>query len=432
MPIATEYGPLRTEIEDACALYDLSLGELTVLSDKYDPYRMDTPKRHAIGQWFKEMVDRFVKEGRRIHLRGLHYQISNSASAPIRPDGRAYLNNDECWNWLLDDASKPARWLDYVPFWRISDERNERPSDWALEDYSSEAEGSVSVGNDIMLPPFKAPAAMPGLPPQPKQPNRIVLIAEKSSTRDELAAVARDVEGELLLPTGEISDTMLYELCQRADEDDPDRPVKVFYFTDFDPAGNQMAVSASRKLQALATLLFPHLNIQVYCVALTLEQVIAYNLPSTPLKAGETRADKWKARYGREQTELDALIALHPGELRRIASDAVEPFWDATLRERSQEAATEWARQAQAQLEESEGYAEATAILKEADDALGAATAAYEDSRRRARALLPHIDTEIEAPEAELDDCAAEAALFDSDDEFVEATNKLLDRKQLR
>ena len=98
---------------------------------------------------------------------------------------------------------------------------------------------------------------------------------------------------------------MIAEMAARAAEDP--RPAVVLYFSDFDPSGWQMPVSVSRKLQALRTLRHPDLRIAVHPVALTLDQVRDLNLPSTPLKETEKRADKWRARMGHEQTEIDAL-----------------------------------------------------------------------------------------------------------------------------
>ena len=41
---------------------------------------------------------------------------------------------------------------------------------------------------------------------------------------------------------------------------DDGRPMIVFVLADFDPAGNQMAVSIGRKLQAFRDLLYPGLS----------------------------------------------------------------------------------------------------------------------------------------------------------------------------
>ena len=59
---------------------------------------------------------------RRIHLRGLHYMVLGRP----KPDGTPY-ENDKNWEWLQDDAAKAARFLGYIPFEQIIDQRNAEP-----------------------------------------------------------------------------------------------------------------------------------------------------------------------------------------------------------------------------------------------------------------------------------------------------------------
>ena len=59
----------------------------------------------------------------------------------------------------------------------------------------------------------------------------------------------------------------------------------------------------SRKLQAMRTMLYPGLQIELHRVALTLDQVRHYNLPSTPLKETETRKSRWRQVMQHEQTK---------------------------------------------------------------------------------------------------------------------------------
>src|SRR5262249_38981904 len=150
-----------------------------------------------------------------IHLRGLHYRIS-SAGAIQRPDGKPYLNTDDCWEWLQEDAAKAGRWLGYVPFERIIDERNA-----PAEIYVPEAltpSGFLSCGGWVELP-LSLEDTLPKFYLRDftaLQSYRIVLIGEKVSLRDILLPITQQVGGELLLPTGEASDTMVAELAQRA------------------------------------------------------------------------------------------------------------------------------------------------------------------------------------------------------------------------
>jgi predicted nucleic acid-binding Zn ribbon protein len=110
------------------------------------------------------------------------------------------------------------------------------------------------------------------------------------------------------------------------------KPAIIFYISDFDPGGQSMPVAAARKLEFLAQGL--GLDIQVRPVVLTYEQCVEFQLPRTPLKDTETRAAKFEERFGEGGTELDALEALHPGELERILTREVERYYDLTLNRR--------------------------------------------------------------------------------------------------
>ena len=112
------------------------------------------------------------------------------------------------------------------------------------------------------------------------------------------------------------------------------RPMAVLCFSDADPAGWQMPVSISQKLRAFRELLPAVPDFAVYRVALTPQQVGEYGLPSTPLKDTEKRADKWRAAWGVEQTEVDALASLQPELLEQIARQALDGFFDHTLASR--------------------------------------------------------------------------------------------------
>jgi hypothetical protein len=74
-----------------------------------------------------------------------------------------------------------------------------------------------------------------------------------------------------------------------------------------------------------------HLDIQLQPVALTREQCLHYRLPRTPIKESEASRGKFEERFGEGGTELDALEALHPGELRRILVKEIERYHDPEL-----------------------------------------------------------------------------------------------------
>jgi hypothetical protein len=253
-----EAGPLRRILEDAALESGCSIKELIVLSKERDPYFLDTEKGHRNARWFAEMVQRFLGPEGTIHLRGLHYPISSSADV-LLPDGKPYVNDNEKWEWLTEKASKAARWLGYVPFTRIVDERN-APPELYLPPYLK-VEAKQHDGDQIEIPSLEE--ALPQLSSNHwpvVQAYRIILLGEKTSLKKVLLPIAEMVGGELLLPTGEASDTMIAELAARCSLDS--RPSVVLYFSDFDPSGYQMPVSVARKLQALRDLLYPQLDIR--------------------------------------------------------------------------------------------------------------------------------------------------------------------------
>jgi hypothetical protein len=418
-------GPLRLALEAAVEAEGWRLQDLTVLARQNDPFLQDTPAGHRDGQWFAEQVARFVLEP--IHLRGLHYRIVAAADV-LKPNGKPYTNTDEDWIWLQNKPAKAGRWLGYVSFDRVVDERNAEPEVTVFDRVYGSPYTNVSGGFCAIEVPSEE-SVLPTVHCSPlaaRQPYRIILIGEKTS----LGPVLRQVRGshELLLPTGEISDTLIHGMAERAEADG--RPAVVFYASDFDPSGHQMPISVSRKLQALKLLEFPKLSIEVHHVALTLEQVVALDLPSTPLKETERRADRWREVMGREQTEIDALAALRPEVLLQIVRDAVAPFRDATLERRAAVARAEWTRQAEEALRAHPAYDPACqailTALADVEEAVGRLRDAQAQAERDLAIALPKavtIPPQISGDQP--------PPLFTSDNDFAAASRRLINHKKL-
>ncbi len=427
-------GPLRKVLETAIdidAVNDVraSFADYTVLSPQNDPYRLDLPDNHQNGAWFKEVVERLVPYGQSVHLRGLHYRLVAAADV-IRPDnGKRYTNTDEAWIWLTTKAAKAGRWLGYVPFERISDERNAAPELFVSDD-DADLEPRLASGAQVYVPFLDA--ALPTFQSagfQVRQPYRVVLIGEKTSLREVLLPIAQMVAGELLLPTGEMSDTMIAGIAARATTDN--RPSVALYFSDFDPSGHQMPISVARKLQALRDLRYPALDIQVHHVALTLDQVRGLDLPSTPLKETERRGDRWRAVMHHEQTEIDALAALRPQELRRIALDAIKPFYDEHLAGSVSYAHFQWQASATALLESHPLYQAAVANISDARAALEEAADAFHRAQDDAQAAFEDIELPpVVAPEPAID-TPAPRPLFTTEDDYATAARRLIAHKAL-
>src|SRR5436190_5109875 len=166
------------------------LGDLTVLSAQVDPYRLDIPARHRDGQWIAGQLKRALKKGARIHWRGLHYAIVAQGNVR-KPDGETYRNTNEDWEWLSTVAGKAARWLGYIPFERITDNRNAEPI--VHRKARVVPSSAVCVGLDISIPEAEDLVPTPvstGF--EPRQAFQFVIFGEKASLEDVVLPIARE------------------------------------------------------------------------------------------------------------------------------------------------------------------------------------------------------------------------------------------------
>jgi hypothetical protein len=446
--------PLRDRIEQEIGRSGgrLPLETLTVLHRSHDPYRIDNPAGHRDGRWFQELIERFLGSTATVHLRGFHYILVSAADIVKPSNGKIYRNTDADFQWLVEHAARHARWLGYVDFERIVDERNTPPEVYDLDSFTVEPRAYLSQGFGIdpdavnfalaeLVP--SADLAMPSPAcsgSSPSQPYRIVFIGEKVSLKPILQPIAERIKGELILPTGELSDTLLYGMMKRAAADS--RPAVALYFADFDPSGYHMPVAVARKVQTLCDLRYPDLDIAIYPVALSFEQVRDLDLPSTPLKASERRADGWREHWGREQTEIDALAALQPDVLREIAETAIKPFYDPTLERRWRSIDTRWSISARQQMQAHPLYDEtrealapildgAETVIAEFREQLQESAAALDQAQRAAAERMNiAVPKPYELPTPELSSTAPDP-LYSSRDDWREATEKLIAYRDL-
>jgi hypothetical protein len=451
-------GVLASVIRDAARATGLSRDNLTVMSRGRDPYRLDTPRGHRLGRWFAEHFSQLSPTAR-IHLRGFHYVLVARGDV-VKPDGVRYANTDDDFEWLSEEAAKAARWLGYVEFDRIRDQRNDDPRSYRRVRPVMSIPGtavssivfigdrgggfdvvigtpvvSVTLGDEVSV---SSAACEPfpilwGL--DAEQPYCFALFGEKSSLEPVLEPIARQYGANVYLCSGEISDTLIYHMASDADTDG--RPLVVFTFSDFDPAGRQMPVSIGRKLQALRDLQFPNLSAEVVPVSLTLDQVIDLRLPTTPVKLGDNRRNRWDDAFGAAlraaglatggepaQVEIDALAAIRPEELRRIAREKIALYRDETIGRRVQAAEAQWRGTAQAflapqiearqsRLDEIKHAAEET--VDQFNDARNDLTSAVEEAR---------VEFEKAIEEARV---AFEAAISKSKEDLVGARDRMFE-----
>src|SRR5207244_12427132 len=106
---------------------------------------------------------------------------------------------------------------------------------------------------------------------------------------------------------------------------------RILYVSDFDPAGQSMPVAVARKIEYFVRTLGLDVDVRVFPVVLTLDQIQYYRLPRTPIKETERRRTGFESRHGEGAVELDALEALYPGELTSVLSQYIEEYYAASL-----------------------------------------------------------------------------------------------------
>jgi hypothetical protein len=171
------------------------------------------------------------------------------------------------------------------------------------------------------------------------QPVLIEIWAEKSTMDDVLLPICQQYGVNLVTGLGFMSDTAYTHLINRIVE--ADKPCRVLYISDYDPAGDGMAVAAARRIEFKAYKANPRPDIKLTPIVLTQEQVIHYQLPRTPVKDTDLRKSGWEALHGEGAVELDALEALHSGNLARIVQGYIRRYRDNGLHQKMLQAAAD-------------------------------------------------------------------------------------------
>ena len=321
------------------------VSELLALAMKNDPFYSGCPAKVRDAQWFLEVWKRFGF-GNGIHLRRIHYRIVSEKEPVLLPNGMPYINTIECWNHL-GEASKAARYQRLVDSAAFIDRRNPDPKIFVAlrpapvvpnyrieEPYWSLPSIDVQLESSLNLP---RPDVRGYDYELVDQRYHLELWIEKSTMDDVLEPLCRRYGVDLVTGIGFQSITsVITMLRQRVSAHS--KPTRIFYISDFDPAGEKMPVATARQIEYWIHEYAPDIGAKLTVLVLTKEQVIHYQLPRIPIKESDLRKKGFEDRHGEGACELDALEALHPGELARIVRHAVKPYFDEDLWERLQEA----------------------------------------------------------------------------------------------
>ncbi|HYU76837.1 MAG TPA: hypothetical protein VEL31_29570 [Ktedonobacteraceae bacterium] len=315
--------------------------DLIALASQNDPFYQGTPGSRSLAEWFAEIYYRQNWQRTRVHIRRAHYTILSLGST--LPNGKPYENTEECWNTLLM-ASKAARYLKLVDVTSFDDRKNDDPVSY---DDSSRNEAELRVDDYLYTSDLEVPR-FPSLPFytldnfQASQRYHLEVWCEKTSMNDELIPLCQSYGMTLQTGAGELSITLTRLLAERMQQSG--KPTRIFYISDFDPAGQSMPVAVARKLEYFVRTDHLDVDVRLFPVILTADQVRQYQLPRTPIKESERRRAGFEAHHGEGAVELDALEALRPGELQQILRGYIERYYDYDLDARTREARAELER----------------------------------------------------------------------------------------
>lgn len=319
--------------------------DLLVLARQNDPFFAGSPAQERRARWFAELWDQFgYTIG--VHLRRVHYQLVSQLS-PRKDDGTLYENTEGCWDYL-GEAAKAARYLGYVHPAAFIDRRNPDPHLLAPEARLAPVPTWSVERADWELPTIPDPLdsqlqlALPrlwvdGYDYAPgDQPYHLELWVEKSTMNDVLTPLCRDLGLNLVTSLGFQSITSVITLIERVRSSG--KPARIFYISDFDPAGDGMPTAVARQLEYWLAEYDPTADVALTPLALTRDQVERYRLPRIPVKDSDRRKTRFEEHHGAGAVELDALEALQPDTLARLVLEATAPYRDQTLAGRLREA----------------------------------------------------------------------------------------------
>lgn len=241
------------------------------------------------------VLDSYAKKGLRLTLRQLYYQLVSHAG----------LRNIQSNYKRLSSVISDARLAGLVD-WDAIEDRIRQPH------RHPEFDGIP----DLM----EAAIRSYRLPRWEGQKHYIEVHVEK----DALAGVLRPITDEfhvvLMVNRGYSSQTSMYEGAVRIGSRGKSKKKVVLYIGDHDASGLDMVRDIADRLEV-----FGMGRAEVRKIALTMEQVKAYDLPPNPANMRDSRAEKYVEEHGEVSWEVDALP---PEVLQALVRSSIEKLLD--------------------------------------------------------------------------------------------------------
>lgn len=324
------------------------VGDLLVMSHQADPFYAGGKADKREANWFANLWKQFKFEVD-THIRKIHYFIQSLGNVK-KSDGKVYQGLTDTEYGMLGYAAARAREMGLVPAEDFVDRRNPPPVINVRDEYRNPPSWETTEGSwywPQIYPSLNAHWELPECEvygyyyDESLQPYHIEVWCEKSTMDYILKPLCERYCVNYVPAVGNQSISNVVKLLK---ERMGDKPCRIFYISDFDISGEGMPREVARQIEFWLYFydMKDDVDIKLIPLVLTEEQVEAYNLPRVPIPATDKRKPKHEKKHGKKgRVELDALESLHPGELKKIVSEAIEKFRDSELKDKMEEAEDE-------------------------------------------------------------------------------------------
>lgn len=244
------------------------------------------------------ILEEYRKQGYKLTLRQLYYQLVSRAIIPNRKQEYAKLSGllvKGRMSGVVDwDAIEDRLRVPFLPYW-VS---------------------GVSDAIDDTVNQYR-------LNRQRNQDNYIELWVEKDALSGVLKRITSYYHINLMVNRGYSSCSAMHDAFERFEKQNKeDENLFILYLGDHDPSGLDMINDIEKRLNEFGV------NPEVKHLALTMKQIEKYKPPPNPAKITDPRAKQYIAEHGNVSWEVDAL---NPTVLHAIVKKSVEKLIDMDL-----------------------------------------------------------------------------------------------------
>jgi hypothetical protein len=278
---------------------------LCYVPKKFGPDALDTiAKADAI-------IQEYEKGGYALTLRSMYYQFVARG-------------------WVPENTVQQYNRLGNI----VSDARLAGLLSWtAIDDNLRSLEGLATVsGPHEAMKNVRANFRLDLWANQPVQPEVWI---EKDAMMGVITGICNELRVNMFACRGYASQSSMWRAGQRMARyiEQGKRPM-IFHFGDHDPSGIDMTRDNQERLT-----MFAGMPVQVVRLGLNMSQVEKYKPPANFAKVNDPRFSGYRAAYGEDSWELDAL---HPAVIKLLIEDAVgkcrdQKLWDASLAQEAED-----------------------------------------------------------------------------------------------